>query len=117
MRIWKRFLRRWLGLLKGFGNFLLKELKELMRDPKILLGMIIIPVIMFPVLGAVINFSMQSAQESAAKTVVLVLNHDAGKNSTEFIAYLNSSVRAVDVSMNVSTRTSFLRFFFIVKLP
>ena len=88
-------------MLKGFGNFLLKELKELMRDPKILLGMIIIPVIMFPVLGAVINFSMQSAQESAAKTVVLVLNHDTGGNSTEFIVYLNSSVRALEV--NVST--------------
>ena len=90
-------------MLKGFGNFLLKELKELVRDPKILLGMIIVPLVMFPVLGAVMNFSMQSAQESAAKTVVLVLNHDAGENSTEFIAYLNSSVRALDVSRNVST--------------
>ena len=68
-------------MLKGFGNFLLKELKELARDPKILLGMIIVPIVMFPVLGAVINFSMQSAQESAAKTVVLVLNRDAGENS------------------------------------
>jgi len=87
-------------LLKGFGNFLVKELKELARDPKILLGMIIVPLVMFPVLGAVMSFSMQSAEESAAKTVVLVLNHDAGENSTEFIAYLNSSVRALEIDVS-----------------
>ena len=42
-------------MLKGFGNILVKELKELIRDPKILLGMIIVPLIMFPILGAVMN--------------------------------------------------------------
>jgi ABC-2 type transport system permease protein len=87
-------------LLKGFGNFLLKELKELMRDPKILLGFIIVPLIMFPVLGAVMNFSTQSAKESASKTAVLVLNHDAGDNSTQFIAYLNSSLKVFPVSVS-----------------
>lgn len=87
-------------MLKGFGNFLIKELKELVRDPKILLGMIILPLIIFPVLGGIMNFSMQSAQESASKTTVLVLNHDTGVNSTEFVAFLNSSIRAI--SINVS---------------
>jgi len=88
-------------LLKGFGNFLLKELKELLRDPKIFLGMIIVPLIMFPVLGAVMSFSVQSAQESAVKTTVLVVNHDSGESSTQFIAFLNSSLRVFVV--NVST--------------
>lgn len=80
-------------MLRGFGSFLLKELKELIRDPKILLGMIIVPLIMFPVLGAVMSFSVESAKESAGKTAILVLNHDTGENSTQFIAYLNSSLR------------------------
>lgn len=88
-------------MLKGFGNFLLKELKELLRDPKIFLGMIIVPLIMFPVLGAVMSFSVQSAQESAVKTTVLVVNHDSGESSTQFIAFLNSSLRVFVV--NVST--------------
>jgi ABC-2 type transport system permease protein len=79
-------------LLKGFGNFLLKELKELIRDPKILLGMIIVPLIMFPVLGAVMSFSVQSAKEAAGKTNLLILNQDTGPNSTQFIAYLNNSL-------------------------
>jgi ABC-2 type transport system permease protein len=82
-----------LDLLRGFGSFLLKELKELIRDPKILLGMIIVPLIMFPVLGAVMSFSVESAKESAGKTAILVLNHDRGDKSTQFIAYLNSSLR------------------------
>jgi len=88
-------------LLKGFGPLLLKELKELMRDPKILLGFIIVPLLMFPVLGYVMNFSMETAKESAAKAAVLVVNRDSGANSTEFIAYLNSSIKVFTV--NVST--------------
>ncbi len=82
-------------MLRGFGNFLLKELKELIRDPKILLGTIIVPLIMFPVLGAVMSFSVQSAQETAGKTTVIVLNHDRGNASEQFIAHINSSLRIV----------------------
>jgi len=75
-------------LLKGFGNFLLKELKELTRDPKILLGMIILPLIMFPVIGGVMNYSIQSAQEKAQKTPLLVLNNDRENWSKTFIDFL-----------------------------
>jgi ABC-2 type transport system permease protein len=80
-------------LLKGFGNILVKELKELIRDPKILLGMIIVPLIMFPILGAVMNFSVQSAQEQAQKATILVMNNDGGNYSQIFTTTLNSSVR------------------------
>ena len=96
---WKRFLRRWLALLKGFGNLLLKELKELIRDPKILLGFIVVPLIMFPALGFIMNFSMETAKESASKTAVLVVNHDSGQNSTQFIDYLGSGVNVTQVNV------------------
>jgi len=75
-------------LLKGFGNILVKELKELVRDPKILLGMIIVPLVMFPVLGAIMSFSVQSAQEQAQKATVLVLNNDGQNYSHIFISSL-----------------------------
>jgi ABC-2 type transport system permease protein len=87
------FLRRWLALLKGFGNILVKELKELVRDPKILLGMIIVPLIIFPVLGAVMSFSMESATEQAQKATVVVLDNDKGNYSAIFIESLNHSIR------------------------
>jgi ABC-2 type transport system permease protein len=90
-----------LDLLKGFGNFLLKELKELIRDPKIIVGMIVVPLILFPILGAVMNFSVESAKETATKTTALVLNHDSGENSTQFIAYLGDWLRVFKA--NVST--------------
>ncbi|MEM3578034.1 MAG: ABC transporter permease [Candidatus Bathyarchaeia archaeon] len=86
-------------MLKGFGNFLLKELKELIRDPKIFLGMIIIPVIMFPLLGGIMSFSIQSAQEEAAKTTILIINYDAGENATLFIAYLNSTFNVIPINV------------------
>jgi len=72
-------------LLKGFGNFLVKELKGLIRDPKILLGMVILPLIMFPVIGGIMNYSIQSAQEQAKKTPLIVLNNDGGNWSETFI--------------------------------
>lgn len=82
-------------MLKGFVNFLIKELKELIRDPKILLGMIIMPLIMFPGLGAIMSFSFQSAQEKVGKTAILVLNNDGGAYSHSFIEDISSFVRAV----------------------
>lgn len=80
-------------MLKGFGNILVKELKELVRDPKILLGMIIVPLIIFPVLGAVMSFSMESATEQAQKATVVVLDNDKGNYSAIFIESLNHSIR------------------------
>jgi len=38
-------------LLKNLFTIVVKEVKELVRDPKIILPMIIIPLIMFPLMG------------------------------------------------------------------
>ena len=85
-------------MLKGFLNILVKELKELIRDPKIFLGMIIVPLIMFPLLGVVMNFSVQSAQEKAEKATLLVLNNDGENLSEIFVNFLNFSLRIVVVN-------------------
>jgi ABC-2 type transport system permease protein len=90
-----------LVLLKEFGNVLVKELKELIRDPKILLGMIIVPLLMFPILGAIMSFSVQTAQEKATKAATLVLNNDVGGNYSDlFISFLdlNASLRVYVVN-------------------
>lgn len=88
-------------LLKGFLNILIKELKELVRDPKILLGMIIVPVIIFPVLGGVMSFSLQSAQEQAQKATILILDNDGENWSKLFIELLNQTFK-VYVEKNVN---------------
>lgn len=78
-------------MLKGFGNFLLKELKELVRDPKILLGMIIVPLVMFPVLCGVISYATQSAQERATKATIIVVDNDGGYWARNFTASLQEA--------------------------
>jgi ABC-2 type transport system permease protein len=80
-------------MLKGFQTILIKELKELIRDPKILLGMIILPLIMFPVLGVVLSYAQQAAQEQAQKATLLVVNNDGGNWSQTLIDFLNTSMK------------------------
>ncbi len=65
-------------MLKGLFNIIVKEVKELVRDPKILLPMIIIPLIMFPLMGFAIQFSMEAAEESMGEISVAVMDLDGG---------------------------------------
>jgi ABC-2 type transport system permease protein len=86
-------------MLKGFSSILIKELKELVRDPKILIGMIVLPLIMFPVLGAVLGYASQTAIEQAQKATLLVVNNDGGNWSTTFISFLDAAgVKAVIIN-------------------
>lgn len=87
-------------MLKGFRTVLVKELKELSRDPKILLGMIILPLLMFPVIGSIMSYSIQSAQEKAEKAPLLIVNNDGGNWSEFFINILISSSIKVSVENN-----------------
>ncbi len=78
-------------MLKGFTTVLIKELKELIRDPKILLGMVVVPLVMFPVLGAVLGYASQTAIEEARQTTLLILNNDGGDWSTTLVDFLVAS--------------------------
>ena len=89
-------------MLRGFRNILIKELKELIRDPKILIGIIIIPVIMFPVLGLVIGYAEQTAIEQAQKTTVLILNNDGGNWSETLISYLQAAGAETTIVNNLT---------------
>ena len=79
-------------MLKGFTTILVKELKELMRDPKILIGMIVLPLVIFPVMGLVLGYAVESAQEQAQKAIILVVNNDGGNWSQTFVSYLNETM-------------------------
>jgi ABC-2 type transport system permease protein len=77
-------------MLRGFRTILVKELKELIRDPKILVGMILLPLLMFPVLGLILGYAAETAQEQAQQATLLVVNNDGGNWSQTFIDYLNN---------------------------
>jgi ABC-2 type transport system permease protein len=89
-------------MLKGFRTILIKELKELIRDPKILIGMIVLPIIIFPVFGLVLGYAVESAQEQAQQATLLVVNNDGGNWSRTFIDYLNSTGTKTAVINNLT---------------
>jgi len=88
-------------LLKGLFNIVVKEVKELVRDPKILLPMIIIPMMMFPLMGFAIQFSMEAAEQSMGDISVGLIDRDGGlvaENLTNYLTALNVTVVQVDDS-------------------
>jgi ABC-2 type transport system permease protein len=93
-----------LVLLKGLFNIVVKEVKELVRDPKILLPMIIIPLIMFPLMGFAIQTSMEAAQQSMGELTVAVMNLDedpVAEDLTNFLTTLYVNVVQINDDMNL----------------
>jgi len=86
-------------LFKGLFNIIVKEVKELVRDPKILLGMIIVPLIMFPLMGFAIQTSMETAEKSMGSISMAVMDLDKGsaaENLTNFLITQNVRIVKVD---------------------
>ncbi len=63
-------------MLSELRNIIVKEVKELIRDPRILLGIILVPLLMFPLMGFMIRTSQEAAMESIRKISVAVINLD-----------------------------------------
>src|SRR3990170_6420906 len=89
-------------MLKGFRSIFVKELKELIRDPKILIGIIIIPAVLFPALGAVLGYAQQTAIEQAQKTTLLILNNDNDIWSQTLIDNLTNVGAKVTIIKNIT---------------
>jgi ABC-2 type transport system permease protein len=60
--------------------------------------MIVVPLLMFPFMGFVLGYAVQSAQERAETATVLVLDNDGGDWSQVFVDYLNYSMKVAVVS-------------------
>ncbi len=82
-------------MLESLVNMVVKEVKELVRDPRILLGMIIVPLIMFPLMGLAVQTSMEAAEESMKSLSIAVMDLDGGSVATSvsnFLRTLNVTV-------------------------
>jgi len=69
-----------------------KEIKNLMRDKKLLFGLIIVPLIIYPAMGKMMQFGIESATKT---THVAIVNFDDGK-------YGELLIRALNVTPNVT---------------
>ncbi|MCD6525332.1 MAG: ABC transporter permease [Thermococcus sp.] len=65
-----------------------KEIMNLMRDKKLLFGLIIVPLIIYPALGKMMQFGLESATK---ETHVAIVNFDEGKYGELLIKALNTS--------------------------
>lgn len=85
---------------KALINIVAKEVKEMIRDPRILLGMILAPLLIFPLLGFVLRTSTESMQESLRTVSIAVADFDGGvvaKNFTDFLKSM-SNVRVETIT-------------------
>lgn len=76
-------------------NLVKKEIKEMLRDPKILLSMILMPLIAFPIMGAAINISTSTIEESIRRATLAVMDLDHEAMADQLI----SSFKALNVSL------------------
>ena len=89
-------------MLSGLRNIVAKEVKELIRDPRILLGIILVPLLMFPLMGFMIRTSQEAAMESMRNISVAVIDLDKGafvQNLTDILKfYGNFKVETLNAS-------------------
>lgn len=89
-------------MLSGLRNIVAKEVKELIRDPRILLGIVLVPLLMFPLMGLMIRTSQEAAMESMKNLSVAVIDLDNdvfAQNLTDFMEfYGNLKVETLDAS-------------------
>jgi ABC-2 type transport system permease protein len=74
--------------LRSITPLVVKEIKELVRDPKILIGVILMPLIMFPVLGSAISVSQKSVMKAMISASFAIYNEDSGPEVDALLGYL-----------------------------
>ncbi len=98
-------------MFRGLGNVIIKEVKELIRDPKILLGVILVPALMFPIMGLAVQTAMETAQESMRSISIAVMDLDKGpfaENLTNFLTNLNVTIVEID-NMNFAEAVDYVQ--------
>ncbi len=75
-----------------------KEVKELIRDPKILIGVVLMPIIIFPIMGSAIQISQESVQRAVRGASFAVWTDDDGMVTDALLSYLytNNSVVPIE---------------------
>jgi ABC-2 type transport system permease protein len=86
-----------------------KEIKELVRDPKILIGVILMPLIIFPVMGSAISISQKSVMQAMITASFAIYDEDHGQASDELLSYLymNNTVITIEADSLEEALTTF----------
>ncbi|TRO55225.1 hypothetical protein E2P71_03035, partial [Candidatus Bathyarchaeota archaeon] len=83
--------------MNNLWALVVKEVKELVRDPKILIGVILMPVIIFPVIGSAIQISQESVQRAIMGASFAVWTDDDGFVTDALLNYLYTNNTVVPI--------------------
>lgn len=79
-------------------TLIVKEVKELLRDPKILIGVVLMPLLLFPIMGSAISISQESVGRAIASASFAVYNEDKGPSSGAMISFLSTNNKIITIS-------------------
>ncbi|MDO9537343.1 MAG: ABC transporter permease [Thermoplasmata archaeon] len=77
-------------MASALAKIIKKEVLEMIRDPRLLLGMIIVPVLIFPLMGTAMSASVSSIEDSVSRINLGVVNMDNGNRSEALVSHLVS---------------------------
>jgi len=80
-------------------NLVVKEIKELLKDPKILLGVVLMPLIIFPLMGSAMNVSTTAVEQSTKRMSIALMDLDHGHKAEDLVLSIktyNISVQAIE---------------------
>ncbi len=84
----------------GLATLVIKEIKELIRDPKILLGMVLMPLLIFPIMGVALGISQTAVEKSIKTTSTAVLNLDNGPAAQNLTTFLELAGNVTPITAN-----------------
>jgi ABC-2 type transport system permease protein len=77
-------------MASAIAKIIKKEVIEMVRDPRLLAGMIIVPLLIFPLMGFAMSASVSSVEDSANNIDLGIVNLDGGNRSGELLSLLVS---------------------------
>jgi len=77
--------------LGSFTSIVYKEIKELVRDPKILFGVVLLPLLLYPLMGQGLQISQQSVQTAIRGAQFSVYSDDNGQVAGIFVQYITTN--------------------------
>jgi ABC-2 type transport system permease protein len=83
--------------LNSLWALIVKEVKELVRDPKILVGVVLMPIIIFPIMGAAIQVSQESVERAIRGASFAVYTDDKGFVTDALLSYLYTDNMVVPI--------------------
>jgi len=95
--------------LGSFTSIASKEIKELVRDPKILFGIVLLPLLLYPLMGQGLQISQQSVEQAVKGATFSVYTEDTGQIAGAIVQYIikNNTVTQLHASSLQDALTQF----------